>query len=138
MLRNEVQRTSVRQSRDENVYSRGESPSMSESKFDGLRNSRSFQEDTEPKWASRNSEQKQNQKLTASKGSKYGSDYKIPPSTRGTSAGNRTKQLKTTSTQCDFMLENIVDTNDENEKEALREEIASLRDQVHQLKVRNL
>jgi len=121
MLRSEVQRTSVRQSKDENIYSRGSSPSSS--KFDGLRNSRSFQED-------------QSQKLMASKGSnKYGSDYKIPPSTRGTSANKLQKQTRTASTQCDFMLENIVDTHDESEKEALREEILSLREEVYQLKV---
>ncbi len=123
MLRTEVQRTSVRQSKEENVYSRGSSPSSS--KFDGLRNSRSFQED-------------QSQKLIASKGSnKYGSDYKIPPSTRGTSTNKLQKQMKTISTQCDFMLENIVDTNndDENEKEALKEEILSLREEVYNLKV---
>jgi len=143
-LRNEIQRTSVRQSRDENnVYSRCESPSMGESKFDGFRNSRSFHEDNEPKWASRNSEQKQSQKLMASKGSRNGSDYKIPPSNRGLSTGNKLrnagvgaeKQMKTTGIQCDFMLENIVDTNDENEKEAMREEIDALREEVSNLKV---
>jgi len=132
-------------------------PSVGSSKE--LRQSKQFQEDLKDhRWHSIDVlDENQSQKFSSNRKSKVVLESKVPPSNYRSNIEGRNKEswikeerkqtdkntnltdfgksTRNASIQCDFMLENIVDIQEDHEKEQLREEVEMLRREVKELKV---